>query len=40
MSFVTEVVQNGLMWFRPLRDLAKRAHSTGPHGDPSRAQEI
>jgi ubiquinone/menaquinone biosynthesis C-methylase UbiE len=40
MSFVGEIVQNGLMWFRPVRNLAKRSHSTGPRGDPSRAREI
>jgi SAM-dependent methyltransferase len=40
MSFVTEIVQNGLMGIRPLRNLAKRSHSTGPRGDRARAEEI
>ncbi len=40
MSIVSEVVQNGLMGFRPLRSLAKRFHCTGPRGDPTRVEEI
>ena len=39
MHLIKEVAQNGLMWFKPVRNIAKRSHSTGPRDDPEKAME-